>query len=293
MADPFLFLCAPPIRAATFIRHAEIHDELGSTNDRAAELTADSNIELPALIIAQRQMAGRGRGKNVWWAEGGALTFSVLLDTAAYGLGARSWPQLSLATGVGVCDALTLEIHPRAGARAPSAADGRPSPNDANTQIASQSSLPLAIKWPNDIILDGAKLAGILIESPGGTALTKDRLVIGIGVNVNNSWQSAPREAGPNGIALCDFTMKEHDLQQVLIGLLQALEKRINQLAASDPGLPAAWEQLSWLTHRRVEVQTNGSSITGICHGIDTDGALLIEDAFKTHRIYSGTVRAV
>ena len=106
MADAFLD--ADAIRAATFVRHVEIHDTLGSTNDRAAELARDPNVELPALVVARQQTAGRGRGDNTWWSADGALTFSVLLDTVAFGISASNWPQLSLATAVAVCDALCV-----------------------------------------------------------------------------------------------------------------------------------------------------------------------------------------
>src|SRR4051812_27424986 len=110
---PTPFLNADEIRAAMFIRRVEIHFALGSTNDRATELARDSNIELPALVVARLQTAGRGRGKNVWWSADGALAFSVLLDPAALELGTENWPQLSLTTAVAVCDALADETNPK------------------------------------------------------------------------------------------------------------------------------------------------------------------------------------
>jgi BirA family transcriptional regulator, biotin operon repressor / biotin---[acetyl-CoA-carboxylase] ligase len=260
------FLNADQIRAASFIRHVEIHDTLGSTNDRAAELARDPDIDLPALVAARHQTAGRGRGANSWLSADGALTFSVLLDPAALGISTANWPQLALATAVAICDALGKEM------------DG---PDKRR----------LGIKWPNDVMLDGGKVCGILLESPGGAAPEKDRLIIGIGVNVNNSWHSAPRAAGPHGVALCDATSRKHELQVVLTNTLNAIQKRINQLATNDPQLPSAWQKLCWLTELNVEVQAKGNWISGICLGIDVDGALLIEDVFKTHRVHSGTVR--
>ena len=270
MADAFLD--ADAIRAASFVRHVEIHDTLGSTNDRAAELARDPHIELPALVAARHQTAGRGRGANSWWSADGALTFSILLDPGAFRIITANWPQLSLATAVAVCDALSCELNPQ-------------------SEIRNPKSASLAIKWPNDVMLDGGKVCGILVESPGGAAPAKDRLIIGIGVNVNNSWHSAPRVAGPDGVALCDATSRKHELQAVLTNTLIAIPRRIDQLATNDPQLPAAWQQLCWLTELNVEIQANGSWISGICLGIDDDGALLVEDVFKTHRVHSGTVR--
>src|SRR5262249_23143983 len=148
---------------------------------------------------------------------------------------AANWPQLSLATAVAICDALALELNPKSEIRNP------------------KSATRLAIKWPNDIILDGAKLAGILIESPGGRVPAKARLIIGVGINVNNSWREPEataaglarhREKPVGAITLCDATSHQHDTKQMLVSILRALETRITQLANNDQQLPAAWQQL-------------------------------------------------
>jgi len=270
------FLDADGIRTASFIRYVEVHDSLPSTNDRARELAADAEVELPALVVARQQTAGRGRGQHTWWSAEGALTFSTLLDPVEFGIHVSSWPQLSLATAVAVCDALSgvvRKVGQKAGGRPPAAVS------------------PVGIKWPNDIMLDGGKVGGILIESPGGQAPAKDRLVIGIGINVNNSWRTAPTNAGANGIALCDATNKHHDLQEVLVNALTTLHDRIRQLASGDPRLPKAWQELCWLTEQHVEAQSNGVSIDGICHGIAADGALIIENVIGTQHLTSGSVR--
>jgi BirA family biotin operon repressor/biotin-[acetyl-CoA-carboxylase] ligase len=269
------FLDADEIRASTFIRHVEIHDTLGSTNDRAAKLAREQEIELPALVAARNQVAGRGRGKNVWWSTEGALTFSVLLDPSVLGIGTANWPQLSLATAVAICDALS---------------------NERNPQFQS-----VAVKWPNDVMLDGGKVCGILIESPGGNAPAKDRLIVGVGINVNNSCriehaargatQSNKELAGAT--SLCDCSGRRHDLQQLLCQTLRAFEARANQLSSGDSQLPAAWHELCWLTEQRIEVRTNSNWIDGICTGIDSSGALLVENVFGNHRVTSGSVRVL
>jgi BirA family biotin operon repressor/biotin-[acetyl-CoA-carboxylase] ligase len=164
--------------------------------------------------------------------------------------------------------------------------------------VASQpgegSSIPsarIAIKWPNDIMLDDAKVCGILIESPGGRTVTSDRVVIGIGINVNNSWLQAPPDAGPNGIALCDATSTRHSLQTVLTKTLNAIHDRMRQLSAGDPQLTQAWQDLCWLSQRRVEATANGKRIDGVCRGIADDGTLAIETPLGIHYIHSGSVR--
>jgi BirA family biotin operon repressor/biotin-[acetyl-CoA-carboxylase] ligase len=263
MGSPFLDSDA--LRSATFVRYVEVHDTLGSTNDRANELAKDASISLPALITARHQTAGRGRGRNAWWASDGALTFSVVLEPIHLGIATTNWPQLSLATAVAVCDAL-------------------------------QPAVPVAncgIKWPNDVFIDGSKACGILIESPCGGAPAKDRLIIGIGINVNYSWRTAPRAVGPRGTSLSDVTGTQHDLQTILVRVLQAIQERLNQLAAGDPQLPEAWQLRCWLTEQRVDVNAGDRWITGVCAGIDHDGALMVGDMNGIHRVHSGTVRVV
>jgi BirA family biotin operon repressor/biotin-[acetyl-CoA-carboxylase] ligase len=270
---------AEAIRAATFVRQIEIHDTLGSTNDRAAELARDASIELPALVVARQQTAGKGRGRNKWWSSEGALTFSLLIDQATTGIEPANWPQLSLASAVAVCDALGAELEPA---------------DNPQSEIRNpKSALRLGIKWPNDVLLDGAKVCGILIESPGGTAPAKDRLIIGIGINVNNSWRAAPQSFGLNGTALRDISGRQHDLQTTLLGVLRAVQERFGQLAGGDSRLPDAWQRLSWLTERGVNVHANGRWITGVCVGIDKDGALLVENVNGLNRIRDGSVRVL
>src|SRR5262245_39224949 len=109
MADAFLD--ADDIRNSSFVRHVEIHHKLVPANARAPELASSANIELPSLIIARRQTAGRGRGQHTWWAADGALTFSLLIDSSQLGVNVRDWPRLSLTIAVAVCDALSSELH--------------------------------------------------------------------------------------------------------------------------------------------------------------------------------------
>jgi BirA family biotin operon repressor/biotin-[acetyl-CoA-carboxylase] ligase len=266
MPTPIVSFDADKISQSSFIRHVEIYDELGSTNDRAAELAGILETPLPALVATRQQTAGRGRGTNRWWAADGALTFSLLIDTSMHGVATRDWPRLSLATAVAICDALASELR--------AAGTG------------------LAIKWPNDVMLDGAKVSGILVESPAGAA-SRERIVIGIGINVNNSWRAAPRETGGLGIALCEVTGRQHNLNTVLIATLNAIQFRIRQLAENAPELPQAWQQRCWLTEQDVEVGSGSDWMQGVCTGIDHDGALLVQNLFGAKRFYSGSVKVL
>jgi BirA family biotin operon repressor/biotin-[acetyl-CoA-carboxylase] ligase len=263
--DPFLD--ANEIRAATFVRDIEIHDTLGSTNERALQLASKHEIDLPALVVARRQTAGKGRGRNTWWAADGALTISLLLDAETSGIVPANWPQLSLTTAVAVCDAITGCVTEGSGASV------------------------LQIKWPNDVLLSGRKVCGILIESPGGAAPAKRRLIIGIGINVNNSWLDAPHDIATSGTALCDYTGMKHDLNSVTVRVLNAMGGRMDQLRRHDIELIHAWQQLNYLAGRRVAVQADHRNIEGICDEIAVDGALVLNTLADRQRLYSGSVR--
>jgi BirA family biotin operon repressor/biotin-[acetyl-CoA-carboxylase] ligase len=257
-------ISADALCARTFVRHVEIHDELPSTNDRAMQLTLFAELETPALIVARRQLAGRGRGTHAWWSADGALTFSLIIEPASWGIVPGDWPKLSLTTAVAVCDALEAE-----------------------------SGVSCSIKWPNDVLTGGAKVSGILIESPGGSAPAKDRVVIGVGINVNNSWAAAPHEAGGNGTTLRDAYGRDLNSQAIMIEFLNSLNRGLRQLAHSDPELPRAWQQRSWLDDQHVEVDSHGRTVGGDCMGIAVDGALVVQTLFGEQRVFAGTVRIV
>lgn len=263
--SPPTWLDRERILRETFVRHVELHDELGSTNDRALVLAADGARATPLLVVARRQIAGRGRGAARWWAAEGALTFSLIIEPGEAALASRHWPQIALAAAVAVCG--TIEgLHPQ---------------------------LRPLIKWPNDVHCQGRKLSGMLIEVPAGRPGTPRRVVLGVGLNVANSWRSAPEELRAVGTALCDLTDAQHALDDVLVLLLQELEQRIAQLAQGDPRLADAWQARSLLTGRHVAVEQGNRSTAGLCEGIDHEGALLLRTGQSVERIFGGTVRTM
>jgi BirA family biotin operon repressor/biotin-[acetyl-CoA-carboxylase] ligase len=270
------------ICARSFVRSVELHESLPSTNDRAIELAGVAGLESPALVLARQQTAGRGRGGNRWWSADGALTFSLLLEATAFGITPRDWPRLSLTTAVAVCDALQ---------------DACGKQDAQGADFSSDPGIPFparcSIKWPNDVLLGGRKVCGILIESPGGTAPAKDRLIIGVGINVNNSWRGASAAAGAVGTALCDVTGQQHDLQHVLVGFIAALEQRLVQLGTGDPQLVTAWKTLDGLSAKSVRVDAGNQHVEGRCLGIDEHGALLVETGRGPKQFYAGTARAL
>ena len=246
------------IRRATFVRTVEHHREILSTNTRALSWAEDPALELPALVLADVQTAGRGRGANRWWSAPGALTFSLILPRVS-SLEKSSWPRISLTAGLAVYDALQ-QLRP---------------------------GLEIGLKWPNDVYVQRRKICGILAEaSPRSPA----RVVVGIGLNVNNSVTAAPSPVAATAISLLDVAGYQFDLSVVLIRVLHQLAEQLAALARSDTTLASRWQELCMLSGRSVQVEAGQRTTIGICQGIDESGALLVDTVAGCERCISGVV---
>ena len=247
--------------------HLDYHDSIGSTSDRALELAAQDAAPLPLLVLALRQTGGRGRGANRWWSADGALTFSLALEADAppeagtfHVPSPEKWPRLSLVVGLAVCEALESLV-PHAEWR---------------------------VKWPNDVFVNGGKICGVLAESVAGW---RGRLVMGIGINVNNSLAAAPAEIRQSARALCDLGGHSYDLTEVLLTVLHRLDLRLRDLAAEGfPRLAEAHRSRCLLAGKTVTVRTGSQKIIGVCRGIDPDGILLVVTESGVERIVSGSI---
>lgn len=257
------FLRIDELFALTIVRSAEWHDDIGSTSDRAMEAAAQPDQQLPLLVIAGQQSAGRGRGENRWWSAPGGLTFSLVIDGASLGVSQDRWPRLSLATALVVGEVIRQQV-PRA---------------------------DVQLKWPNDVYIAGRKVCGILLEAP---ATAPGRVVIGVGLNVNNSLAAAPAEIQQSAVALCDVAEKELDLSTILVAILRGMETEIVRLQKDQLDLAKRWQPYCLLEGQTVTLLQGSRQHTGLCDSIDDDGALLLRThANKTaERFISGTVAA-
>ena len=243
----------------TFISDVEHHATIGSTNRRALECAALDRVKLPLLILADCQTGGRGRGSNRWWTGPGSLAFSLLLgpDLVCAGGCGRS-ALVSLAAGVAVVEALAPRLLGH----------------------------EIGIHWPNDVMLDGRKLAGILIE-----VLSDGKLVIGIGINTNNRAADAPEEVRPRVVTLLDVTGREHDSTELLIGILRQLQQQLLELVRAPESVAGRTHELCLQRGKRLRIAQGEKQLEGRCLGIAADGALLLEIDGKPLAVYSGVVR--
>ena len=246
----------------TFVRHVNYHESVESTNTKALDLCRrQTSLEGPLLILASEQTLGRGRGSNQWWSSDGALTFSLVINPQQLQLSEDRWPRASLTAGLSVCTALR-EILPQE---------------------------VLTLKWPNDVHLNRRKVCGVLVEVGPRTS----SLVLGIGVNVNNSFEDAPPELSSIGVSMSDVSNRNFDLSEVLIRVLKQLDLQLSRLVDDDPVLPADWGACCALRGLTVQVDNATDSTTGVCQGIDGEGALVLLTEGGMVRLFGGVVARI
>jgi BirA family biotin operon repressor/biotin-[acetyl-CoA-carboxylase] ligase len=196
------------------IRAYEYHKIITSTNDRIRDvinnaLSKDCNTnstnkinspQLPCLVVAGEQTAGRGRGNKRWWSGVGGLMMSLGVELGAdyFPINREVLPKFSPVVGEIVADVLKEYILPQ--------------------DI-------IEIRHPNDIYINNKKIGGVLIESP-----TPNFAIIGIGININNSAQNAPTTIEYEITTIFDLTGKKTDLSKILLEFVAAFFERIKHL---------------------------------------------------------------
>ncbi len=219
-------------------------DSIGSTNDEALAWAAQGAPDL-SIVAADEQTSGRGREKRRWFTPAGtALAFSLILRPRAEEL-----PHLSRTVGLAAV-ALAESLRKR--------------------------SLTPQIKWPNDLLLDRRKVAGILVESTwNGDAV--DYVVIGIGVNVSRGAVPPPELLQFPATSLehaLDESLKREELLRDILSALTEWRPRLGSEA-----LLQAWERDLAFRGEQVEVTgAEGRVTAGILLGLESDGSLRLRD---------------
>jgi len=244
--------------AGQIIGH-ELHyfEKTGSTNEDAFQLGAAGAPE-GTVVIAESQSTGRGRLQRVWHSPPHANIYTSILLRPSFE--AARAPQISIAAGVAVAETLNAYCGGRA-----------------------------ELKWPNDVLIGGKKICGILAQMK---ILDKkiDFVVVGIGINVNLRYEQFPDDIQKIATSLAVEAGCEISRPEVIIRLYENLTKWYKQLliCGFEP-VRRAWLGMTPMIGKPVQVMFHQEVISGTASGLHEDGSLVLQtDSKQTLYVSAG-----
>ena len=235
-------------------------DEVDSTNDEAARRLA-AGASAPFVVLARRQLRGRGRLGRVWHSEANGNLY------ASFGFRPQIAPgrmaTFTLWMGVNICEL-----------------------------IANFTRVAPGIKWPNDILFDGRKAGGMLTEARIDADQIRD-LVFGLGLNVNSPAGAWPGELSRRAISLAEQIAAPLDLNRFTAALIGRVLLAYTQFADGThlPAFADLWQRYDVLRGRPVALLQGDRRIAGTAAGVDDEGSLLIRPAGgRLQRFHAGDV---
>lgn len=233
--------------------------ELDSTQIRAHEMVAQGAIE-GTVIIAEQQTQGRGTMGKKWFSPSGkGIWFSMVLKPR---IPLQFISQLTLLVSVALCRTIRKVLQ-----------------------------VEIGIKWPNDLLIEGKKVSGILLESSGEDERLR-YVIAGVGISANLIAEDFPVDLRTKATSLRMAAGEEVNREELLCEFLLEFEN-LYQLFHEQGFAPirTLWEALSVSLNCPIEVKTSQGSIEGVAHGLDEMGALVVTlQNGSTQKIYSGDV---
>ncbi len=243
-----------------FIHH---YDEVASTNDLAISMINNRHIFANEIILADQQSKGRGRYDRQWISTPGNLFFSLILGgkKPAKNLGLPMLSSLSLVANI----ALNQTIQ--------------------NLALDQKITIKIQNKWPNDLLIEDNKIAGILLEN---IIINNscDFLILGIGVNINNNPQQQLFPASNLKHFKLEINAQNllHNFLNIFSHLLQIWEN------FGFKNLRKLWLENAYNLGKKISIKDHRSSISGIFDDIDDSGNLLLKTDDKILTIYTGDI---
>lgn len=229
--------------------------EIDSTNLYVKKLIKDS-IEEGTVVIADIQTKGRGRKNRKWSSHKGGLWFSILL-----------YPDISPKYGMLITMASSISV-----------VQGIESTTDLKTEI----------KWPNDILINGQKVCGILTELES----KKNKIsyvIVGIGLNVNNSLDDDLKSVATT---LKQEVGKQISREELLISILKKYDENYNRVKSEDYNfIRDSWLKYSKIIGKKIQVEDEKIVETGVVTDIDDNGFLILDTIHGKTRIVSGDIK--
>ncbi len=236
-----------------------VFEATDSTNQQAKTLATNGAAE-GTLVVADTQTHGRGRRRRTWFSPPGHNIYASIILRPP--MAPAQAPQITLMTAVAA----------------------------ARTLIET-AGLAATIKWPNDILVHGKKIAGILTEI--STEMDQvDYVVVGMGINVHTTREQMPRDIAATATSVDLETDQRLSRTELLCALLQHFETCYRQLLREGfVPIMDQWRQLTDIIGSRVYVDVLQSRYTGVVQEVDDDGVLVLkDDQGRIRRIFSGDV---
>ncbi len=237
-------------------------EELDSTQNFAQQIAADKK-ENGTIVIAEKQTAGRGRLDRKWTSPKGGIWFSLIIHPKF---------DVSSSTLIPILSAVAL-----------------------SKSIKKSLGVETEVKWPNDIMLNGKKVAGILVDA-SVQANNIDYLILGIGINFDIDTKRLEKRLSktPNFYGVNSLRENNNNKTPPKILLKEFLFQFEKNLASLNKGEKAKivkeWTKNAAGIGRKITINTSNGKISGVSQGIDTDGALKIKTKKKIERVLVGDV---
>ncbi|NQV39236.1 MAG: biotin--[acetyl-CoA-carboxylase] ligase [Nitrosopumilus sp.] len=242
-------------------KHAYYFDSIDSTQNQALKMAEDV-VNNGVVIVAAKQTGGRGRSGRKWISPKGGIWISIILHPTF---------DISITTLFPIASALALSI-----------------------AIEKTFSIQPELKWPNDLTIKGKKVAGMLVD----VSLESNKienLVLGVGINFNvnakqieKSLKGTPNFYGVASLSDQKQNIKPIQLVQTFLVELEKIYKSLN--AKQTKKIISEWTARSSTIGKNVELNTSDSKIKGKAIKIDDDGALVVSENNKSHRIIAGDI---
>lgn len=233
---------ARALTGAMIGREIVYRSSVASTNTLAMELAQEGAAE-GTVVVAEVQTGGKGRLGRTWISPRGSLAFSVILRPA---VPTHKAPLVTLMGAV-------------AAARA----------------IQERTGLAAGIKWPNDVLVEGRKVCGLLTEMSAEPDRIR-HLVLGIGMNVNLDLAELPPGVRERSTSLAAEASGFVERTGLLSEILAQLDHGYRRFLADEPSVLDAWRGLNVTLGRRVAVSGAAEAFSGIARDIDKEGRLIV-----------------
>jgi len=249
------------LKTKTIGQQAYYFDSIDSTQNQALKM-ADDPVNAGAVIVAAKQTGGRGRSGRKWVSPKGGIWISIILQPKF---------DISITTLFPIASALALSI-----------------------AIEKIFSIKPKLKWPNDLTIKGKKVAGMLVD----VSLESNKienLVLGVGINfdVNVKQIEKALKETPNFYGVASLKKEKQEIKpvQLVQTFLLELEKIYKLLNAKQTKkIISEWTKRSSTIGKNIELDTTNGKITGKATKIDDDGALIITENSKTHKVIAGDI---